>query len=77
MFRLTYVFVHELSGWGSYDKRNRRLPYWGMRGSGMTARLQHEGFDCCATYVSSAGSAWDCACELCVQLVEIVTDSRK
>ena len=25
-----YIFVHGLSGWGSYDKSYKRMPYWGM-----------------------------------------------
>ena len=29
---LSYVFVHGLSGWGSYDAAYRKMPYWGMRG---------------------------------------------
>ena len=24
-----YIFVHGLSGWGSYDKTYKRMPYWG------------------------------------------------
>ena len=27
-----YIFVHGLSGWGTYDKAYKRMPYWGMRG---------------------------------------------
>jgi hypothetical protein len=27
---MQYIFVHGLSGWGSYDKVYRRMPYWGM-----------------------------------------------
>ena len=25
---MQYIFVHGLSGWGSYDKVYRRMPYW-------------------------------------------------
>ena len=32
-----YIFVHGLSGWGSYDERYRRMPYWGMRGGDLMA----------------------------------------
>ena len=28
-----YIFVHGLSGWGSYDKTYKRMPYWGMFGA--------------------------------------------
>ena len=24
-----YIFVHGLSGWGSYDEAYQRMPYWG------------------------------------------------
>ncbi|MBR7072393.1 MAG: hypothetical protein IKI33_02085, partial [Eubacterium sp.] len=26
-----YVFVHGLSGWGSYDFQNKFMKYWGMQ----------------------------------------------
>ena len=26
-----YIFVHGLSGWGSYDEAYVKMPYWGMR----------------------------------------------
>ena len=29
---LQFIFVHGLSGWGSYDEAYRKMPYWGMRG---------------------------------------------
>ncbi len=29
---LKYVFIHGTAGWGSYDKRYEKMPYWGMRG---------------------------------------------
>ena len=32
MTRLTFVFVHGFSGWGSYDSQYQRMPYWEMRG---------------------------------------------
>lgn len=25
-----YVYVHGLSGWGSYDPQYKLMPYWGM-----------------------------------------------
>ena len=28
--RMQYIFVHGLSGWGSYDAAYRRMPYWGI-----------------------------------------------
>ena len=65
---LKFVFVHGLSGWGSYDKVYRRMPYWGMRGGDLMGFLRGKGFDCCAASVSPTGSAWDRACELYAQL---------
>ena len=63
MSSLKFVFVHGLSGWGSYDKAYRRLPYWGMRGGDLMGFLRVKGFDCYAASVSPTGSAWDRACD--------------
>ena len=30
--KMTFIFVHGFQGWGSYDKRYKKMPYWGMRG---------------------------------------------
>ena len=68
MSKLQYIFVHGLSGWGSYDARYSKMPYWGMRGGDLMAWLRTRGFDCCAASVAPAGSAWDRACELYAQL---------
>ena len=68
MSNLQYIFVHGLSGWGSYDKRYRQMPYWGMRGGDLMTWLRARGFDCYAASVSPTGSAWDRACELYAQL---------
>lgn len=65
---LIYVFVHGTSGWGSYDERYRKMPYWGMRGGDLLTYLREKGFECYASSVSPFGSAWDCACELYAQL---------
>jgi len=43
MSGLQYIFVHGLSGWGSYDDRYRRMPYWGMRG-GLTHKHDIRAF---------------------------------
>ncbi len=51
MGKLQFVFVHGLSGWGSYDERYRRMPYWGMRGGDLMAALRGEGYDCYAASV--------------------------
>lgn len=66
--KLTYIFVHGLSGWGSYDAAYQRMPYWGMRGGDLLEYLNKQGFSCYAASVSPTGSAWDRACELYAQL---------
>jgi triacylglycerol lipase len=72
--KLQFVFVHGLSGWGSYDEQYRRMPYWGMRGGDLTAYLRGKGFDCYAASVAPTGSAWDRACELYAQIAGTRTD---
>ena len=74
---IQYVFVHGLSGWGSYDKANRRMPYWGMIGGDLLKYLGRQGFSCYAASVSPEGSAWDRACELYAQLTGTVVDYGK
>ncbi len=71
---LRFVFVHGLSGWGSYDEKYKRMPYWGMRGGDLMAFLREAGFDCRAASVSPRGSAWDRACELYAQIFGTRTD---
>lgn len=72
-----YIFVHGLSGWGSYDKSYKRMPYWGMFGGDLMKYLRGQGFSCYAASVSPEGSAWDRACELHAQLTGTVTDYGK
>ena len=72
-----YIFVHGLSGWGSYDKRYSTMPYWGMTGGDLMKYLGRQGFSCHAASVAPAGSAWDRACELYAQLSGTVTDYGK
>ncbi len=74
---IRFVFVHGLSGWGSYDKTYKRMPYWGMRGGDLISFLRDSGFDCYAASVSPTGSAWDRACELYAQLYGQRTDYGK
>lgn len=66
--KLKFVFIHGTAGWGSYDKRNEKMPYWGMRGGDLISYLNEKGFECYAASVSPFGSAWDCACELYAQI---------
>ena len=70
----TYVYVHGLSGWGSYDFQYKFMPYWGMFGGNLLKFLNKQGFDCVAASVAPQGSAWDRACELYAQLTGTVTD---
>ncbi len=63
-----YIFVHGLSGWGSYDDANKYMPYWGMRGGQLFRLADGKGFLCYAASVAPEGSAWDRACELYAQL---------
>ena len=77
MGKLIFVFVHGLSGWGSYDPLYRRMPYWGMRGGDLMAYLRQQGFDCHAASVAPTGSAWDRACELYAQLAGTRVDYGK
>ena len=72
-----YVFVHGLSGWGSYDDRYDKLPYWGMRTGDLMQTLNAAGFDCAAASVDPQGSAWDRACELYAQLTGTKVDYGK
>ena len=69
-----FVFVHGLSGWGSYDELYAKLPYWGMRGGDLMAYLGEQGFSCYAASVAPTHSAWDRACELYAQLTGTVVD---
>ncbi len=66
--KLKYVFIHGTAGWGSYDKRYEKMPYWGMRGGDLISFLNEKGFESYAASVSPFGSAWDRACELYAQL---------
>nr|MCR4594372.1 hypothetical protein [Clostridiales bacterium] len=69
-----FIFVHGLSGWGSYDKQNDFLPYWGMFTGDLMEYLNDAGFECYSASVDPTGSAWDRACELYAQLAGTVVD---
>ena len=74
MNHLTFVFVHGLSGWGSYDAQYQRFPYWGMRNGDLIRQLRDRGYEAYAASVSPHGSAYDRACELYAQLSGERTD---
>ena len=65
---MKYIFVHGLSGWGSYDLANDFVPYWGLTGGSVTRYLTKQGYESYAASVSPTASAWDRACELYAQL---------
>ena len=72
--KLKYVFIHGTAGWGSYDERYGKMPYWGMRGGDLISYLNEKGFDSYAASVSPFGSAWDRACELYAQIYGKIVD---
>lgn len=72
-----YVFVHGLSGWGSYDDIYKVMPYWGMFGGDLMKYLSDKGFRTYAASVAPTNSAWDRACELYAQLTGTRTDYGK
>ena len=41
--KLKFVFIHGTAGWGSYDKRYEKMPYWGMRGGDLISYLNENG----------------------------------
>ncbi len=73
----SYVFVHGLSGWGSYDSVYKFMPYWGMFGGELLKKLDKSGCKCYAASVSPSASAWDRACELYAQLTGTRVDYGK
>ncbi len=62
------IFVHGLSGWGSYDAINEFFPYWGLSGGSIIRYLNNRGFLAYDASVNPTASAWDRACELYAQL---------
>lgn len=74
---LKFIFVHGLSGWGSYDLQNEFIPYWGMTGGDVITYLNNQGYDSYAASVDPKGSAWDRACELYAQLTGTRVDYGK
>lgn len=73
----SYVWVHGLMGWGSYDFYYKFFPYWGVLNGDMLSQLNKEGYDCYAASVDGTASAWDRACELYAQLTGTVVDYGK
>ena len=73
----TNIFVHGLSGWGSYDLADKAMPYWGMAGGNLMTYLNARGYDCRSASVTATASAWDRACELYAQLTGTRVDYGK
>lgn len=74
---LQFIFVHGLSGWGSYDKVNKYLPYWGTFKGNLIQFLNKKGYKSYAASVAPEGSTWDRACELYAQLTGTRVDYGK
>ncbi len=74
---LKFVFVHGLSGWGSYDLVDKFFPYWGLSSGNIIKYLNKQGYKCYSASVSPTYSAWDRACELYGQLTGSVVDYGK
>lgn len=75
--RYENVFVHGLSGWGSYDFVYNIMPYWGVFGGDLMKYLTARGMKCHAASVAPSDSTWDRACELYAQLTGTRTDYGK
>lgn len=71
---IKFIFVHGLSGWGSYDFINNVFPYWGLSQGSIISYLNHQGYYSYAASVNPTGSAWDRACELYAQLTGTIVD---
>ncbi len=65
---IKFIFVHGLSGWGSYDLQNEFIPYWGLSSGDVIRNMNEKGYESYSASVDPAGSAWDRACELYAQL---------
>ena len=68
------IFVHGMSGWGSYDKRYEETPYFGLTSGDILKSLNNRGYEVYAASVGPYSSAWDRACELYAQLTGTVVD---
>ena len=74
MSAVTYVFCHGLNGYGQYDKRYEKKPYWGRASGDVVSAFRSQGYSAFAASVAPQGSAWDRACELYAQIVGARTD---
>ncbi len=74
---IKYVYVHGLSGWGSYDFKNEFVPYWGLFGRDLIRYMNENGYESYAASVDPKTSAWDRSCELYAQLTGTRVDYGK
>lgn len=68
------VFIHGYSGWGQYDEKYEKLPYWGLTQT-QDIREMFERWDQ-DVYMPSVGpqsSAWDRACEVYAEITGALT----
>ena len=72
-----YILVHGMFGFGSGEKINDLLPYWGMLTGNLVTYLNGEGFEVYNPSISPISSAWDRACEIYAQLVGGTVDYGK
>ncbi len=64
------VFVHGFLGWGSEDKIDSTVHYWGAtKNRDLLAHLREEGYEVYNPSVGPFNSAWDRACELYARLL--------
>ncbi len=40
-----YIYVHGLSGWGSYDLQYEFFPYWGLTDGDIVRFMNEEGYE--------------------------------
>ncbi len=71
---LKFIYVHGLSGWGSYDLQNEFIPYWGLTGGDLIKFMNEQGYESYSASVDPKGSAWDRACELYAELTGTIVD---
>ena len=71
------VFCHGLNGYGQYDEKYKKKPYWGGKSGDVVAEWREKGVCAYAASVAPQGSAWDRACELYAQIAGARTDYGK
>lgn len=64
------IFVHGFLGWGSEDKIDKVVHYWGAaKNRDLLAEMREEGYEVYNPSVGPFNSAWDRACELYARLL--------